>query len=520
MPMDDDASQARIRAIINDPRLNDRQRQLALAVAAESQLAPLPYPPGAANALAEGIICDMNEGSAPWRPRYLLPDYALALKQGSSYLELPPAKSLDEALSILRVLYLHVPSITGYPVFLGHVDALLEPFATDHPDHLLREKLRLFWRDLDRMLPDAFVHANIGPGETRVGMMLLELEKELRQVVPNLTLRCDPALTSERMLAAGVAAVIAVGKPHFANHPMIVKDLDEDYGVVSCYNTLPVRGGAHTLVRLNLRRAIERLNCDIEGCLSPGALGRYVDWTCDIMEARIRYLVEQAGFFNRHFLVREGLVDLSRFTAMFGIYGMAEAVHFLLAKAGSPHEKYGRSPLGASYAERILVSITEALGQRVLPHCGFKGGHALLHAQSGIDSDVGTTAGVRIKLGEEPSLVDHLTHQIPLQHYFPAGVSDIFHFDRTAPGNPDGLLTVIKGALSQGMRDFTFNIENSEFVRITGFIARRGDMAAVRLKGARNNSAVLGQGTCENTDILHGRKARVLASERLDRLHK
>ena len=42
------------------------------------------------------------------------------------------------------------------------------------------------------------------------------------------------------------------GQPHFVNHPMMVADLGPSYGVASCYNSLRVGGGSHTLVRLNL----------------------------------------------------------------------------------------------------------------------------------------------------------------------------------------------------------------------------------------------------------------------------
>lgn len=51
----------------------------------------LPYPTlsnEASLALNEQVICDMYEGHAPYKPRYVLPDYAKFLAQGSRYLEL------------------------------------------------------------------------------------------------------------------------------------------------------------------------------------------------------------------------------------------------------------------------------------------------------------------------------------------------------------------------------------------------------------------------------------------------
>lgn len=39
-------------------------------------------------------ICDLSEGHAPMRPRYIAPDYAKLMKEGCSYLRLDPPKDL------------------------------------------------------------------------------------------------------------------------------------------------------------------------------------------------------------------------------------------------------------------------------------------------------------------------------------------------------------------------------------------------------------------------------------------
>lgn len=38
--------------------------------------------------IKDGIICDLFEGNAPYRPRYILPDYNLFIEQGSEFLGL------------------------------------------------------------------------------------------------------------------------------------------------------------------------------------------------------------------------------------------------------------------------------------------------------------------------------------------------------------------------------------------------------------------------------------------------
>jgi YjjI family glycine radical enzyme len=168
---------ALVRQVVDDPTLTYRQRVQALAGAAEEALDPPPVSEPCAAALEKRIICDLHEGNAPYRPRYTLPDYELAMRQGSTFLELEPPHSFDEALTFLLCLYGNVPSITGYPVWLGDIDTLLTPFVDGPVDRVtddeLHRKLRLWWITLDRLFPDAFTHANLGPRDNRVARAVL-----------------------------------------------------------------------------------------------------------------------------------------------------------------------------------------------------------------------------------------------------------------------------------------------------------------------------------------------------------
>ena len=51
------------------------------------------------------------------------------------------------------------------------------------------------------------------------------------------------------------------------------------------------------------------------------------------------------------------------------------------------------------------------------------------------------------------------------------------HVDLTAERHPDAMVDVIRGAFATGMRDFTFNLDDNEFVRITGYLVRKSDLA-------------------------------------------
>ena len=262
------------------------------------------------NALDKRVICDMYEGNAPYTPRYVLPDYERAVAQGSRHLELPAPRNLDDALSFLQIMYAHVPSVTTYPVYLGDLDKVLARFDGVERPSSSTGSLRRFWIALDRMLPDAFVHTDIGPSDSRIARSILRVERSLRQVVPNLTLKVDPRLTPDDLVLDAVRTVFETGKPHFVNHPMMVGDHGDEYAAVSCYNSLKIGGGAHTLVRLNLKEAALRHAGDADSFLAE-TLPAYVELTAELAEARVRSLVEQQHFFESSWLAQEGL-DLDR----------------------------------------------------------------------------------------------------------------------------------------------------------------------------------------------------------------
>ncbi len=62
------------------------------------------------------------------------------IKKGCEFLELPATKNLDEALDGLLILYSHVPSITTFPVYIGRLDMLLDPFITDEEQDYIKIK--------------------------------------------------------------------------------------------------------------------------------------------------------------------------------------------------------------------------------------------------------------------------------------------------------------------------------------------------------------------------------------------
>ena len=121
--------------IITSRKLTHEQKLTNLAGQADSLLEVLDLPDGLEELLepVEGkqCICDLFEGHAPVRPRYIVPDYAKFMREGSKFLQLDPPKDIYEAINSLLIFYKNVPSVTNYPVYLGNIDELLEPFMDD-----------------------------------------------------------------------------------------------------------------------------------------------------------------------------------------------------------------------------------------------------------------------------------------------------------------------------------------------------------------------------------------------------
>ncbi|WBU51725.1 YjjI family glycine radical enzyme [Kosakonia pseudosacchari] len=499
---------SRCQQIVTSPTLTPEQKRHFLALEAENAL-PYPALPQAARAaLDEGAICDMFEGHAPYKPRYVLPDYAKFLANGSAWLELEGAKDLDDALSLLTILYHHVPSVTSMPVYLGQLDALLQPYVKILTQHEIDIRIKRFWRYLDRTLPDAFMHANIGPYDTPVTRAILRADAELKQVAPNLTFIYDPDITPDDLLLEVARNICECSKPHIANGPVHDNIFTKGgYGIVSCYNSLPLGGGGSTLVRLNLKVIAER-SASLEDFFTR-QLPHYCQQQIVIIDARCDFLYQQSGFFEHSFLVQEGLISANRFVPMFGMYGLAEAVNTLCEKAGLA-ARYGHDEQANALGYRISEQLASFVADTPVKH-GWRQ-RAMLHAQSGISSDTDTTPGARLPYGDEPDPITHLLTVAPHHAWYHAGISDILTLDETVKHNPQAIVQLCLGAFKAGMREFTANVAGNDLVRVTGYMVRLSDIKKFRTEGSRTNTTWLGEEAARNTHILE-RQPRVVSHE-------
>jgi YjjI family glycine radical enzyme len=489
--------------------LTHEQKVTGLERLAESLVEVIDLPKGYAELKAAGVICDLGESNCPPRPRYIVPDYQKLFENGCRFLQLAPPHDLDEALNVLSIFVRHVPSVTNFPVFIGFLDRLLEPFVLmESRDaayiNAARKKIGLFLRYIDRTITDSFCHADIGPAETLAGRLILECERDEPKSVPNISFLYDPETTPGDFALLAAETAMGSAKPSFANHRMFLRELGEDYAVVSCYNGLLVGGGSYTLSRLRL------------GHLAATAAGLDDFWPrleiaaetmMAYMDARIAFMVEQSGFFESNFLAVEGFIRRDRFTGMFGMVGLAECVNSLMEKEGRK-DRFGRSSEADSLGIRIMNTLDGLVKKHHNPYCAATGGNFLLHGQVGIDTDTGESPATRIPIGEEPEeLSDHLLHCGLFHKYFPAGTGDVFVIEPTARRNPDYLLDMVKGAFAKGGRYFSIHSGDSDVIRVTGYLVKRSEMD--KLKAGKNvlqNTTALGLGAATNARVLERKR--------------
>lgn len=500
-------SQDRFYSIITDNHLSAKQKSQYLALEAEASLPYLDIDSITQQAIDDGILCDMFEGHAPFKPRYVLPDYAKFLAQGSEYLELEPASNFDEALNLLTILYHHVPSVTSIPVYLGQLDTVLMPYVGELTDQQIYQKLKLFWIMLDRTLPDAFMHVNIGPSDNIICRTILRVDAELKQIAPNLTFMYDADVTPDDLLRQATKNICECSKPHIANYPIHAKAYDHSgFGIVSCYNSLPLAGGSNTLVRMNLKEVAKKAQNSAD--FVNNVLPNYCNVMFGLMDIRSAFLHEKSNFFTG-FLTQEGLIYEDRFAPMFGIYGMAEAVNSLMEKQNI-NAKYGHDDIANELGYNISKQLSEIVASTKVKY-GYRG-RALLHAQGGISLDKEVTPGVRIPYGTEPDPVTYVQATAAHHQYYTSGISDILTIDETVKSNPEAMFNLAKGALQLGYREFTANVASNDLVRVTGYMVKLSDIAKFDEQGSRTNTTFLGTEASKNTGILD-RKPRVIALE-------
>jgi YjjI family glycine radical enzyme len=391
------------------------------------------------------------------------------------------------------------------PVYLGNIDYLLEEFVTEENKEEAYRAIKLFLKHIDTTITDSFCHANIGPGETLAGMLILKAMRELELPTPNLSLKYSKE-TTNKLAIESIKTALVTAKPSFALDKMYRDDFGgNEYGIVSCYNGLEVGGGAHTLVRVRLGK-LARKSKSKEKFLQED-LPKLATEMLGYIDERIRFLVEESVFFKRNFLVVEGFIEKEKFTGLFGMVGLAECVNYLMELEGKNY-RFGKDRKADELGIKIVQLLTEILKEHQCKYFENKEKKHLLHSQVGIETDKGESPGCRIPVGEEPELFDHIVQASPFHKYFASGIGDIFAFDETFKKNPQAILDIIEGGFNMGLRFFSMYGSDCDVVRVTGYLVKKSEMEKLdQGKVVLRDTTILGKGARDNGRVLE-RKLR------------
>ncbi|MFV0254723.1 MAG: YjjI family glycine radical enzyme [Erysipelotrichaceae bacterium] len=472
------------------------QQVKEMAALGESTDDTIKYNPEYLQAKEDHCLCDLNEGVLPYRPRYIAPDYRVLFERGSKFLDLQPPKDIWDAVNALMIMYHHVPSITTFPVYIGDLDTLLEPFVKDYQE--AKKAIGYLLKHVDKTLTDSFVHANIGPFETKAGQIILELTEEMQLAVPNMSIRYDQSKTSLEFAGMAAKCMLKTAKPSFANDKMYRSDMGE-YVVASCYNVFKIGGGGYSLPRMILANIANKAK-NVDDFFDK-VLPHYIDLQLEFLDLRVKYLVEEAAFFKSSFLVKEGFLNPDNFFGMFGLVGLAECSNNLL-KITDKNKGFGHNQEADKLAEKILDFIEDRVAKHQAPYG--QDNRYYLHAQVGIDSDGGQAApGVRIPIGYEPDFAVQMLHSTTFHKHFVSGVGDVFKFDHTWLNNIEALLDVINGAFDLGTRYISGYLEDGDVVRVTGYLVKKSEIAKLdEGLAVLNQATVFGQGARDGAKAL------------------
>lgn len=494
--------------IVTSKSMTTQQKLVGLGNVAERLISPidlLGYTEEEMSYVNNQMICDLNEGYALYRPRYIVPNYNVFIEKGCEFLELDPPKDLDDCLDGLLILYSHVPSVTSFPVFIGHLDRLMEPFMTDEASDYI--KIKRFLNHIDKSITDSFCHADIGPYETTAGKLILKAVVELENPTPNMTILYDKEKTSRAFAEMAATACLKVSKPSFSNDAYYNEDVGS-HAICSCYNALPMAGGAFTLMRLRLG-TIARAAGSLDSLLNE-LLPKVSQLTLSMMDKRNTFIVEESNFFESSFLQTEGFINKDNFTAMFAIVGLADAVNAIL-KSEKLDETFGTSERGDEIGHLIMGTIQDIVANHKGKYVSRTNDRYLLHAQVGAslhEEDDNNTPAHRVRVGEEPTLVEHLKQSAPFHQYFPSGTGDLFAFDQTWVEHPDALLDIIDGAFASGYRYITTYMKNTNLIRVTGYLVKKSEVEKLRGNQAvLRDTTAFGMGT-NDTSRVFDRKLR------------
>ncbi len=374
-----EARKKELRATATSKDLTCRQKMIQLANGAECMIDPmesLGYSEEEMAYMNDYIIYDMDEGNLPYRPRYILPNYYRFVEKGCTYLSIDPPDNLENLLDGLFILYHHIPSINSYPVYLGPLDRLIDPFLTENEasDY---QKIKRFLNQLNKTIVNTYCHTDIGTNPTKAGMHLFKALIDLGRANFQIVYRYDSEENSDELTQLAVTTGLMYDNVSFS-HILTDKNESNNYGIMGCYNVLPYGGGSYTTLRLCIDHLVKEVMSTEE--FIEDLLPMVVRMIMNMMDKRIKFIVEESNFYENLFLEEEGFINKKEFTAVMEVDGFRDCINYLLKKERIK-ETYGSSERGDNIAMSIIDTIKSIISMHDAPYIERTRGRYLLHVQ-------------------------------------------------------------------------------------------------------------------------------------------
>ena len=234
-------------------------------------------------------------------------------------------------------------------------------------------------------------------------------------------------------------------------------------------------------------------------------LPKSVDIMLSILMKRHDYIMNTI-FWEVDYLVRESFIKKENFLPMFGLIGLGSAVNHLMNLEGKDL-KMGHDDEANELGDKIMAYMDKRVEEYNSKHKT----NIQLHAQVGAnlqEIDNGLSLATRVPIGTEPELFDHLKHIGQYQTYCKAGCGEHFSFDPIWEKRTDKLAGILESAFKlPGTRYIGVYGQESDFVRVTGYLVRRSEIEKLRNgEAVLRDTDAMGQGTDDSAQALTRKK--------------
>jgi ferredoxin len=173
--------------------------------------------------------------------------------------------------------------------------------------------------------------------------------------------------------------------------------------------------------------------------------------------------------------------------------------------------RYGHDEAANALSYRITRAVAAQVAERPLPYCEGFGGRACCTRSRASTATSASRPAPASRSAASPASTSTCARWRRTTRCSPPASPTSCTSTRPPTRNPEAVVDVIRGAFAEGMRDVTFNLDSNDFIRITGYLVRKSDLARID-EGARHGSTFLGAGSEAEAHCTQRATKRVVAA--------